>query len=210
MRTVLCYGDSNTWGYEPGTARRFPPNVRWPGVLRTKLGPEVHVIEEGLNGRTTVLDDPTRVAKNGLTYLRPCLDSHAPLDLVVLMLGTNDLKHRFGLSPFDIAAGVGMLISVIQQTPCGSGNAAPPILLVAPPMVVSLSILADLFEGAETKSKELSPHYHVIAEQTRCHFLNAAAIVKPSPVDGVHLDVEAHDLLGTAVAAKVREILATT
>ena len=86
MKTILCYGDSNTWGYIPGTGNRYPRQVRWTGVLQNLLGEKFHVIEEGLNGRTTVMDDPTRIAKNGLPYLRPCLDSHAPIDLVVLML----------------------------------------------------------------------------------------------------------------------------
>lgn len=207
VKTVLCYGDSNTWGYEPGTARRFPKALRWPGVLQYELGHAVHVIEEGLNGRTTVLDDPTRVAKNGMTYLRPCLDSHAPLDLIILMLGTNDLKHRFGLSAFDIAAGVSMLVSLIQQTPCGPEGTVPPLLLISPPLVGPLSMLAGLFEGAEPKSRELADHYQMVARQVRCSFLDAAKVVGTSPIDGVHLDVDAHKQLGLAVAAKLKEML---
>ena len=98
MKTVLCYGDSNTWGYIGGTGERFAPEVRWPGVLQAALGGAYRVIEEGLNGRTTVFDDSIEEGRNGETYLRPCLQTHAPIDLVILMLGTNDLKRRFSLS----------------------------------------------------------------------------------------------------------------
>src|SRR5688572_13370016 len=108
MKTILCFGDSNTWGYVPGTGKRYPRSERWPGVLQETLGNEFLIIEEGLNARTTTMDDPIRggAIKNGLTYLRPCLESHAPIDLVLLLLGTNDLKHRFGLSAYDVAANV--------------------------------------------------------------------------------------------------------
>lgn len=103
MKTVLCYGDSNTWGFDPATRTRYPPRVRWTGVLAEQLGGDVRVIEEGLNGRTTRWDDPIEPSRNGLTYLRPCVESHQPLDLIIVMLGTNDLERRFDLSAADIA-----------------------------------------------------------------------------------------------------------
>jgi len=109
MKTVLCYGDSNTWGYDPTSKERFAPETRWTGVLAESLGVAFRVIEEGLNGRTTVWDDPIEGHKNGQTYLVPCLASHKPIDLVVLMLGTNDLKMRFSVPADDIARGVGLL-----------------------------------------------------------------------------------------------------
>lgn len=207
MKTVLCYGDSNTWGYEPGTARRLPRGVRWPGVAAADLGSGFHLIEEGLNARTTVLDDPTRPGRNGLTYLRPCLESHAPLDLVVLMLGTNDLKHRFGLGAYDIAANAAMLVTTVQQTPCGVGGVAPPVLLVSPVAIGELSNLADLFAGAGPKSRELARHYKTFADQAGCRFLDAATVVEADPADGVHLSTAAHAVLGKAIAAAVRDIL---
>lgn len=207
MRTVLCYGDSNTWGYEPGTARRLPRGVRWPGVAQAALGDGYFLIEEGLNARTTVLDDPTRPGRNGLTYLRPCLDSHAPLDLVVVMLGTNDLKHRFGLGAYDIAANAAMLVATVQQTPCGVGGAAPPVLLVSPPAIGELSNLADLFAGAGPKSRELARHYRAFADQARCRFLDASSVADADPADGVHLSADAHAALGRAVAEAVRDML---
>jgi lysophospholipase L1-like esterase len=119
MTTILCYGDSNTWGYTPGTGKRYERHERWTGVLQQSLGNSAIVIEEGLNGRTTVLDDPTKPFRNGKDYLIPCLDSHAPLDLVILMLGTNDLKHRFGMSALDIGRNVATLLDMIRQSTCG-------------------------------------------------------------------------------------------
>ncbi|MGA2640810.1 MAG: GDSL-type esterase/lipase family protein, partial [Spirochaetia bacterium] len=109
MREILCFGDSNTWGYDPVTQGRFPGDVRWTGVLQAALGPGFRVIEEGLNGRTTVWEDPVEGDKMGKRHLPPCLESQAPLDLVVLMLGTNDTKERYSAPPADIAAGVGVL-----------------------------------------------------------------------------------------------------
>ena len=115
MKTILCYGDSNTWGYNPRTQDRFPIAERWTGVLAHKLGAEFRVVEEGLNGRTTVWDDPIEGYKNGKEYLIPCLESHRPIDLVVIMLGTNDLKKRFSVSAYDIAQSVGVLVEIVQE-----------------------------------------------------------------------------------------------
>jgi lysophospholipase L1-like esterase len=208
MSTILCYGDSNTWGYIPGSGQRYPRHQRWPGVLQTLLGSGFVVIEEGLNSRTTVLDDPTRnPGKNGLHYLRPCLDSHAPLDLVLLMLGTNDLKHRFGLSGFDIAQNVSALIGVIQQSGDGTGEKAPPVLLLSPPHVGPLTAFADLFAGAEEKSRQLQKHYRAVAQQTGCHFFDVAEVVVASPVDGVHWEADQHLALGNRLAEVVRPLL---
>jgi lysophospholipase L1-like esterase len=208
MLSVLCYGDSNTWGYIPGTAQRYPRSVRWPGLLQSHLGAHFLVIEEGLNARTTVLDDPTKVGKNGLAYLRPCLDTHAPLDLVVLMLGTNDLKHRFGMSPADIGANVTTLLAAIAAGGTGAGLAAPPVLLIAPVRVGPLTALADLFAGGEEKSRKLGPVYREVARLNGTHFLDAAEVAEAGPVDGVHLDDQGHAKLARAVAVAVRAILA--
>ena len=114
MKTILCYGDSNTWGYDPANQTRYPRDVRWPGVLRNGLGDGYIVIEEGLNGRTTVWDDPIELDKNGATYLRPCIQTHKPLDFVIIMLGTNDLKTRFSLPAYDIASGAGVLVDIVD------------------------------------------------------------------------------------------------
>jgi len=116
MKTILCYGDSNTWGYNPATGGRFSRDKRWTRVLVQELVDGYYVIEEGLNGRTTALSDPIEGPhKNGKEYLVPCLESHQPLDLVTIMLGTNDLKKRFSLSAFDIANGAGVLVDIVRQ-----------------------------------------------------------------------------------------------
>lgn len=208
MPTILCYGDSNTWGYVPLQATRYGRHERWPGVLQAELGSDYHVIEEGLNSRTTVLEDPTRgPGRNGLLYLGPCLDSHAPLDLVILMLGTNDLKHRFGLSAADIAVNISALVTIVQRSQAGASGAAPPLLLMSPPHIGPLSASALIFEGAEAKSRQLAHHYQLVATQWGCHFFDTAEVVATSPSDGVHWEASEHAKLGRRVAELVRSIL---
>lgn len=132
MKTILCYGDSNTYGLKSDLVSRYPRNVRWTGILQEKLGSEYYVIEEGLGGRTTVWDDPVEDYKNGKKYLLPCLDSHKPLDLVIIMLGTNDLKSRFSVTPFDIGASMENLVKTIIKSDAGVDFQPPKILLVTP------------------------------------------------------------------------------
>ncbi len=204
MRTILCYGDSNIWGSDPGTGERFPEEVRWPGVLRHELGDGYRVIEEGLPGRTTVWEDPIEGEhKNGRAYLRPCLESHRPVDLVTLMLGTNDLKERFGVSASDIAQGAASLAEMALRSGCGLDGGASVVLLVAPPPVGTLTDMARMFEGSEEKSLEFSEHYRRFAEQCGCEFLDAAEVIVSSDVDGIHLDAGEHRKLGEAVAARI-------
>jgi lysophospholipase L1-like esterase len=208
MKTILCYGDSNTWGSDPETGDRFPEDTRWPGVVRRTLGDGYHVIEEGLPGRTTVREDPIEGEhKNGRAYLRPCLESHRPIDLVTLMLGTNDLKQRFGSSASDIAQGAASLAEMALRSGCGPGGGAPAVLLVAPPPVGRLTDMAQMFEGAERKSLGFSGHYRRFAEQSGCAFLDAAGVIVSSDVDGIHLDAGEHRKLGEAVAAHVSGML---
>ena len=207
MKTVLCYGDSNTWGYEPAIGERFPEDVRWPGVLARELGSGFKVIEEGLNARTTVRDDPVEEHKNGKDYLRPCLESHRPLDLVIVALGVNDLKARFFASASDAADGAGVLVSIAQRSVAGPDGSPPAVLLVAPPQVGSLTDLAEMFAGAEEKSKEVARQYRRVAEKHGCALLDAGELVRSSDRDGIHLEVDEHRKLGEAVAARVKEML---
>ena len=209
MKTILCYGDSNTWGYNPATKERYGRDERWPGVLRNELGEEYLVLEEGLNGRTTVWDDPIEGYKNGKEYLIPCLETHKPIDLVMIMLGTNDLKKRFSLTAFDIASGAGVLVEIVQKSAAGPDDHAPKVLLLAPPPVAKLAgtEFADMFEEAEEKSKKLSQHYRRVAQELGCELLDTAEVIVSSPVDGIHFEAEEHRKLGKAVAACVRKIL---
>ncbi len=158
MKTVLCYGDSNTFG--AATVERpdgrYGPEERWPGVMRAALGSEWMVIEEGLGGRTTVSDDPVEgIERNGRTYLYPCLMSHKPLDVVLILLGTNDLKARFGKTAWEIAAGVGALVKIVQKAECGRNGGVPEIVIISPvPILKTLPVHADMFVGAYEKSQE--------------------------------------------------------
>jgi len=207
MKKILCYGDSNTRGYIPGSGERFPRDVRWTGVLRDELGDGYEVIEEGLDGRTTVWDDPIEGHKNGINYLIPCLESHKPMDLVVMMLGTNELKMRFSLSTYDIAEGVRVLVDVIQKSETGHYGDPPSLLLLAPPPIAKLTEFAEMFEGAEAKSRRFAEHYRRIAEEQGCEFFDTSGVIVSSDVDGIHFEVSEHQKLGKAVADLVKKIL---
>ena len=205
MKAIMCYGDSNTWGYNPATGERFPRDERWTGVLRRELGDGYEIIEEGLNGRTTVWDDPIEGYKNGKEQLIPCLETNKPLDLVIVMLGTNDLKMRFSVPAYDIANGAGVLVGTIQKSETGV-NGPPAVLLMAPPLVSRLTDFAEMFEGAEAKSRKFSLHYRRVAEEYGCHFLDTGEIIVSSDLDGIHFEKSEHQKLGKAVAEAVRGI----
>ncbi len=202
-KTILCYGDSNTWGFDPATKQRFPEEVRWVGVLRRLLGESYEVISEGLNGRTTVWDDPIEGYPNGKAYLFPCLQSHRPVDLVVLMLGTNDLKKRFSVSAFDIGRGIGLLLDMINQSGAGPRGGAPEVLLLAPPPVGRLTEFAEMFEGALEKSRKLAAHYREQARLRGCQFFDSGEVIVSSDIDGIHLEAAEHAKLAAAVAERV-------
>ena len=207
MKTILCYGDSNTWGYDPVTGGRFGPEKRWPGVLARELGDGYAVIEEGLNGRTTVWDDPIDPYRNGREYLVPCLESHAPLDLVVIALGVNDLKARIAHSASDIADGAGALVETVQKSATGPDASAPKVLLLAPPPVGELGDSAEMFEGAAEKSRGLSKHYGRVADKYGCGLLDLAKIISVSPIDGIHFEAKEHETIGREIGTKAKEML---
>ena len=210
MRSVLCYGDSNTYGQTTADTPddRYGPTVRWPGVLRGLLAPGWLVIEEGLSGRTTVSDDPIEGAeKNGRTYLKPCIQSHKPLDLVILMLGTNDLKIRFQKTASEIAMGIGALAQDIKGLRAGIDQKVPEIMIVSPPPILDdLRGWESVFEGGHAKSLRLADEYARIADMVEVHFFDAGSVVQSSPVDGFHLDAEGHRRLGEAMAEAIEAI----
>ena len=209
MFTIVCYGDSNTHGVHPVTRERLPRQTRWPGVLAADLADVAVVIEEGLNGRTTLWDDPFMDGRNGQPYLLPCLRSHAPVDLVILMLGTNDLKTIFGRHAHEIALGAGTLVDLALGSGTGPGGAAPGVLLVAPPRLGELTDRSELwgFSDARLKSEALPRLYRTAAELKGAAFLDAAAIAEADPADGVHLGADAHGVLGHAIATEARRLL---
>lgn len=215
MPSILCFGDSNTWGFDPEASLqspvpvRHPASVRWTGILAAALGPAFEIIGAGQNGRTTVFEDPHFPGRNGRVALPVFLDTFKPLDLVILMLGTNDLKTVFQAPAGEIAAGNAILIRLILQSESGPGGKAPQILLVCPPAVGPFDHLPELdekFDGAAARSRRLSGFYRAIAEQSGCAFLDAQTLVTASPADGLHFDASQHRRLGEAVAAAVRKL----
>jgi lysophospholipase L1-like esterase len=211
-KEILCYGDSNTWGWNAETKTRFGPEVRWPCVLQDTLGDGYCVTAEGLNCRTTVWDDPVEGENNGTSlngglYLTPCLNTHKPLDLLIIMLGTNDLKSRFAVSAYDIAHSIGALVAIARSCGCGRDDGDPEILIIAPPPLGTLSEYEELFIGGREKSRALASHMRAIADENACSFFDAGSVVQSCETDGVHLDAESHRTLGKAVAEIVRGIV---
>jgi lysophospholipase L1-like esterase len=205
-RVVLCYGDSNTWGWIPAEGGRFPRDVRWPGVLAAELGPGWHVIEEGLGGRTTVFDDPLEPGRNGRTYLLPCLLSHDPVDLVVIGLGANDLKVRYSASAADIARGVGVLAQLALDSRVGPGGGSPKILLLGLPVLGPLDDRPDELAGAAEKAVAMRPYLREWAAFLGVELLELHELVGYSQRDGFHLEAESHRAIGEAVARRVQAV----
>jgi lysophospholipase L1-like esterase len=210
MKRILCFGDSNTWGYIPGTdGERYGPEERWPGVAAAAGGPGFQWIEEGQNGRTTMWDDPAeRICKNGLRHLPVLLETHKPLDLVILMLGTNDLKNHLGRRAGDIAQGMMTLAERVMEDGVGPGGAPPAVLVVAPvPLATEPCPFPLKFDGARERSLALAEGYRKVAAWLGVSFLDAGAhAICPSP-DSIHLDAAGHRALGTAMAAAVRDLI---
>jgi lysophospholipase L1-like esterase len=213
LKTILCYGDSNTFGTatRPGDDKRYQPNERWPGVLQKRLGKEWTVIAEGLPGRTTVHADPIEGRHmDGSAYLLPCLRSHRPLDAVAIMLGTNDLKRRFSVTPLDIANSVGALLAIVRQSESGPKSGVPKILVICPPPILNefgeRPDIGEMFEGGYEKSLKLAPHYNAVAKEYGAAFLNAGDVIVSSPFDGIHFDKSEQAKLGRAVAEAIGKL----
>lgn len=212
-KTILIFGDSNTWGYKPENDLKSRPirwgdSERWPGILQNMLGDGYKILSDGLSGRTTVWDDPIMEQRSGKSQIISVMDAHGPLDLFVISLGSNDLKSRFSASAQEIARGAGILVDIaLKQVNDFTG--VPKILLIAP---APLGLIQNgphrfSFTGCEEKSRELGLHYHEIAMMLGVEFLDAGKVVKSSDVDGLHLDRDQHELLGRAVAAEARRII---
>jgi len=205
MRTVLCYGDSNTHGTTPlttlGEFGRYPIGTPWPDVMAAHLGRDFRVISEGLPGRTTVHDDPVEGGKrSGIEVLPAILQSHVPIDLMLLMLGTNDLKPRLSVNSADIARSLERLVITARQLVPGLD-----ILVISPVPVVEAGVLKDVFEGAEKKQENLPGMIQEMADRQACGFVDGADHVVVSPIDGVHWAAEGHSAFGTAMASIVHQ-----
>lgn len=211
MQQIFIYGDSLSWGIIPGTRQRFPFDQRWPGVMETELikaGRRVRVIEDCLNGRRTVWEDPFKPGRNGIEGLEQRIEANSPLDLVILALGTNDFQSMHQLNAWHSGQGVDTLIGAIGRAPIEPGMPVPKILVMAPPLPqTAKGQMAPKFEGAAHKAVDLAAAYAEVAAEAGCAFFDAGRVTGTSKVDGVHLDADQHLALGAAMASEVLAIL---
>ena len=209
MKSILAFGDSLTWGFEAGTFKRHAFESRWPNALAAGLK-NTRVIEEGMNGRTTVFPDPTCEAeRNGAVALPIALCTHQPLDLVIIMLGTNDLKYTNHCRAFDSALGIERLIRIVKSFDYVGDYTAPQILIMSPPCLVSTrdEWFIGLWGHALEESKLFAVHYARVATEQDVHFFDAGTIADADPTDGGHLDAASTKALGEALVPVVRGIL---
>ena len=209
MKRILCFGDSLTWGYDPDRRIRFSEDSRWPQVMARCLGEEYTVIEEGQNGRTIATDDPAEGEKNGLKYIGPCLESHNPLDLVIIMLGSNDCKRKFAYSSMDIAGEMQIFLEKVLSYNHFRCQHRFKVLIVSPPHIseaIRDSWLGDSFgyENARKVSMELAGWYEQLARMYDCLFLDASKHVTASDSDGCHMDADNQRKLGETVAEYIQ------
>ncbi|MDR2518488.1 MAG: SGNH/GDSL hydrolase family protein [Spirochaetaceae bacterium] len=207
MKTILCYGDSNTWGFNPHDGSRYDHKTRWPRALERLLNagappedPRFWVVEEGLNGRTSCREDPVEGDRNGLRQVTAVLESHKPLDMVAVMLGTNDLKPRYSPMPYDIAYGVQRVVRAIFDSRAGPQEKSPWVLMVCPPPTADSPGFKHLFGDSVGLSKKLAPLYRQLAKEIGAAFLDAGTVVTSSAQDGIHFEPEEHLKLARAVA----------
>lgn len=204
---VVCYGDSNTWGYIPATGERWPVDIRWTGLLQKSLGDDFEIIEEGVNSRASTFDDPKHEGKNGKTYLIPCLETHNPMDILILFLGTNDLKERFNRSPKQIFESIESLVQIIQDYAWSKNKGKPKIILVSPTIVdETVAGVNEKYKGAEEKSLQFPEGYRKIAEKYGLTFLDLQEFIKPSKKDGYHLDPESHKAIVLKLESVIKKI----
>lgn len=209
-KKILCFGDSLTWGFDPETRQRFDTSARWPRVMGKILGDGYEVIEEGQNGRTIATEDPAEGEKNGLKYIGPCLESHTPLDLVIIMLGSNDCKRKFSYSAMDIAGEMQILLEKVKAYDEFRCANAFKILLVSPPHIskaIKDSWLGDSFgyENSRKLSMELAGWYKQLSEMYGTYYLDASEYVKASDADGCHMDADNQRKLGTVIAEFIQK-----
>lgn len=217
MKRILCYGDSNTWGHDPTKydpdsfeIARYAQDVRWTGVMQRELGAEYTVCEEGLCGRTTVFDDPTRYGWNGNQYFEVALRTCDPVDCIIFMLGTNDAKDCFSASSLIITMGMERLLRNCMNVLRDSYSPNAKIILASPLKVVRAgdgTFWFDFSEKSTQKLEELRSTYRTLAERFGCAYFDVNEIAKAHPADGVHMDVESHGRVGIRMAKLVREVL---
>lgn len=216
MKTrILCYGDSNTWGYMPegqslGFHMRFPEDVRWPGALQNELGSDYVIIEEGLNGRTTSFDQKGFSCRNGLKYLESSLFRHVPIDVVVIFLGTNDLKLSICGDPMKSAESMRAFLDYLSHVHTGRDGQTSKVLLILPPYIghgIEFSPFSKDYGGRKAipASRQLNLEYRKIAERDHLAYVDASKYVRAG-ADGVHMTAPSHARLAEAIAEKLRSM----
>ena len=210
-KRIICFGDSNTWGYDPVSGSRYDENTRWTMRMQQILGEGYQVIEEGQNGRTIACEDPWEWGnKKGMDYILPMVESHVPFDTLIIMLGSNDLKRKFHLPAGDIAGSLQNMLMQLRgflKYKCGDAN--PRILIVSPIYIgedIKNSPFAEFFdcEYALENSKRLAFWYKLVADQFDCEFFDAATVAEAGKVDSLHLSAEGHKKLAEALADIVK------
>ncbi|NTW45428.1 MAG: hydrolase [Candidatus Moranbacteria bacterium] len=209
-KRILCFGDSNTWGYVPGTDHeRYPSDIRWPGALQSMLGSRVEIIEEGLNSRGILKGDsrPGKEGRSSLEYIIPCLDSHDPIDVVIVFLGTNELKFEFGLSSREIGENLRTFLTAVTTHQSQNGVSKPAVIVIVPPRIdeeTDYCRAHDKYKGASEKSTDLRLVYRQVVDEVGVRFLDAQDSLKTG-TDGVHLLSESHRLLAEQLAKMISE-----
>ena len=212
QKNILCFGDSNTHGYNSKTGGRFGTDERWTKLLQKKLGDEYYIIEEGLSGRTTSFEDPVFEGLNGLNAIYPCMMSHEPLDLVIIMLGTNDTKDRFAANAFIIGKGLERLTQKAIDTHA-AWRGKPNVLIVAPPPIDSgyaaTAVAGEMGGHCVERSEHLVKEFKDVADRLQCHFLDAGSIpgIEMYPYDWMHLSLDSHRIFAEYLAEFIPQIL---
>ena len=217
MKRIVCYGDSNTWGFKPvkecleNWNMRFDENTRWTGRLQNMLGGDYKVLEEGLNGRTSCFDDPQDDNRNGLKYINTCMLSNMPVDMVIIMLGTNDIKSFFPYTPYVVANGVGRIVDEVRKADYGVGGKIPEVLVVSP-----IAINEDAVKGwiggefgmdSVEKNAKLPGYLKKLAENRGVHFFDIGAYVTADSADGIHMNEDGHKIMAEKMFAQVKAII---
>ncbi|MBV1920952.1 MAG: SGNH/GDSL hydrolase family protein [Pseudomonadales bacterium] len=203
---IVIYGDSVSWGIIPNTRNRLPFEKRWGGVLQSELGGEYHIIEECLNGRTTQYDDVNRPARNGLEHIQMVLESHSPIDVIIVMLGINDFQDVIGVTSEESACGLRNVIQKIQQNPPEPMKVPPRILVIIPPEIEApLGVMAEKFSGY-SRGKGSEKMYCKELDGLDVSLLKASEYIALSKIDGIHLDEPEHYILGKEVGKRIMNL----
>lgn len=217
MKRILCYGDSNTWGYDPankdpltGKSARYDEHTRWTGVMKDLLGEDYYVYEAGLSGRTTVFDDPVMPTRNGARDFEMVLQMCDPVDCVILALGTNDMKDQFQASALIVAKAMERLLHVCKAALQGSRSPNAKIILVCPlkPYADGNGVYGHGFSTRSTEEAEnVRTYYKQLAQKNQCAFIDWNDYVSPSPADGIHMSPDGHKRIGEVMTQLVLSTL---